>query len=151
MERPTGNSFGETRISRSSPLIGVDVDMFHISDTVMTLAALAPLCDGKTTIRNVYNIRIKETDRLEATVNELSRLGQQVESGRDWLSIEPRPITPAVVRSYSDHRMAMSFAILGLAREGISIEDPSCVAKTYPGFWDDLNTLYRHCGKQPPF
>src|SRR5690606_29298177 len=114
--------------------------------TVMTLAALAPLCAGKTTIRNVYNIRIKETDRLEATVNELRRLGQKVESGHDWLSIEPAPISPAVVKSYSDHRMAMSFAILGLARTGVQIEEPACVAKTYPTFWDDLRKLYAHCG-----
>jgi 3-phosphoshikimate 1-carboxyvinyltransferase len=142
---------GETRIQRERPLTAIDVDMFHISDTVMTLAALAPLCDGKTTIRNVYNIRIKETDRLEATVNELRRLGQKVESGEDWLSIEPSPITPAIVRSYSDHRMAMSFAILGLAQAGISIETPSCVAKTYPTFWDDLAKLYQHCGQAAPF
>lgn len=141
----------ETRIKRARPLSAIDVDMFHISDTVMTLAALAPLCKGKTTIRNVYNIRIKETDRLLATVNELRRLGQKVESGEDWLSIEPAPLTPDVVRSYSDHRMAMSFAILGLARPGVQIETPSCVAKTYPTFWDDLRKLYAHCGQPAPF
>src|SRR5690606_21135280 len=128
-----------------------DVDMLHISDTVMTLAAIAPLLPGKTTIRNIYNIRIKETDRLEATVNELRRLGQKVDSGRDWLSIEPAPVTPAIVKSYSDHRMAMSFAILGLARAGIQIEDPACVAKTYPTFWDDLRQLYAHCGQPAGF
>lgn len=142
---------GETRITRVRALSAIDVDMFHISDTVMTLAALAPLCAGRTTIRNVYNIRLKETDRLEATVNELRRLGQKVENGEDWLSIEPAPLTPDVVRSYSDHRMAMSFAILGLAREGVSIETPSCVAKTYPTFWDDLRKLYAHCGQSAPF
>lgn len=141
----------ETRITRARPLSAIDVDMFHISDTVMTLAALAPLCNGKTTIRNVYNIRIKETDRLKATVNELRRLGQRVEHGNDWLSVEPAPLTPEVVRSYSDHRMAMSFAILGLAREGVQIETPSCVAKTYPTFWDDLRKLYAHCAQQAPF
>ncbi len=142
---------GETRIRKVRPLNALSVDMFHISDTVMTLAAIAPLCAGKTTISNVYNIRIKETDRLEATVNELRRLGQKVESGQDWLSIEPAPLTPAVVRSYSDHRMAMSFAVLGLAREGVEIETPSCVAKTYPRFWDDLRKLYGHCGQSAPF
>lgn len=123
-------------------LRGVDEDMHHISDTVMTLAAIAPLADGPTMIRNVANIRIKETDRLAATVAELRRLGQFVEHGDDWLRIEPRPIVPAVVRCYSDHRMAMSFAILGAVREGVAIEDPACVAKTYPGFWDDLGALY---------
>jgi 3-phosphoshikimate 1-carboxyvinyltransferase len=125
--------------------------MHHISDTVMTLAALAPLCSGRTRITNVYNIRIKETDRLEATVNELRRLGQQVESGEDWLEITPAPVTPAVVKSYSDHRMAMSFSILGLARAGIQIEDPSCVAKTYPTFWDELRQLYAFCGQDAGF
>jgi 3-phosphoshikimate 1-carboxyvinyltransferase len=116
--------------------------MFDISDTVMTLAALAPLAAGTTTIRNVANIRIKETDRLAATVAELRRLGQDVSEGPDWLSIQPRPITPALVRSYKDHRMAMSFAILGAARAGVSIEDPACVAKTYPTFWRDLAAAY---------
>ncbi len=140
-----------TFIEQSKPLVGLDVDMHHISDTVMTLAALAPLAKGSTHITNVYNIRIKETDRLEATVSELKRLGQEVEHGHDWLKITPTPITPCVVRSYSDHRMAMAFAILGLAREGVQIEDPACVAKTYPTFWDDLRRLYTHCGQECPY
>lgn len=123
-------------------LRGVDEDMHHISDTVMTLAAIAPLASGPTTIRNVANIRIKETDRLAATVAELRRLGQHVTHGDDWLRIDPQPLSPAVVQCYSDHRMAMSFAVLGAIRDGVSIEDPACVAKTYPGFWDDLDRLY---------
>ncbi len=79
-----------TRVERLGALRGVDVDMHHISDTVMTLAAIAPLASGPTRIRNVANIRIKETDRLAATVIELRRLGQQVTHGADWLAIEPR-------------------------------------------------------------
>ncbi len=142
---------GHTRIDGASKLTGLDVDMHHISDTVMTLAALAPLCEGTTLIRNVYNIRLKETDRLEATYHELCRLGQNVQHGRDWLQIGPAPIHPGIVHSYSDHRMAMSFAILGLARPGIQIEDPACVAKTYPTFWDDLARLYAHCGQSPGY
>lgn len=130
---------------------GIDVDMHHISDTVMTLAALAPLFDAPTTIRNVANIRIKETDRLLATVTELKRLGQQVDFGDDWLRVTPRPITPATVHCYSDHRIAMSFAILGLARDGITLEDPACVAKTYPGFWNDLKRCYDSVGKPAPY
>ena len=122
---------------------GVSVDMHDISDTVMTLAALAPLLDGPTIIRNVANIRLKETDRLTALVTELRRLGQQVDHGDDWIRIDPRPVTPAVVQCYSDHRMAMAFAILGLARPGVTIADPACTAKTYPGFWDDLAALSR--------
>ncbi|XXU21147.1 3-phosphoshikimate 1-carboxyvinyltransferase [Sorangium sp. So ce861] len=127
-----------TTVRSDGRLRGIDVDMHHISDTVMTLAAIAPLFEGPTTIRNVANIRIKETDRLAATVAELRRLGQEVSHGDDWLRIEPRPLTPALVHSYSDHRMAMSFAILGLCRPGITIENPACVAKTYPTFWDDV-------------
>jgi 3-phosphoshikimate 1-carboxyvinyltransferase len=137
--QPTADA---TRVSGTGQLRGIDVDMFNISDTVMTLAAIAPLLEGPTTIRNVANIRIKETDRLTATVSELRRLGQEVSEGPDWLRIEPRPLTPAVVQSYEDHRMAMSFAILGTARAGVSIEDPACVAKTYPGFWADLAAAY---------
>ena len=141
----------QTSVTGHGPLRALDVDMHHISDTVMTLAALAPLCQGTTHISNVYNIRIKETDRLEATVTELARLGQVVSSGHDWLQIEPRPVAPCVVRSYSDHRMAMAFAILGLCRDGIEIENPACVAKTYPTFWDDLRALYAHCGQPCPY
>jgi 3-phosphoshikimate 1-carboxyvinyltransferase len=145
------SSQNETTVRGTGSLRALDVDMFHISDTVMTLAALAPLCEGVTRISNVSNIRIKETDRLAATVSELERLGQRVASGHDWLSVEPGPITPCVVRSYSDHRMAMAFAVLGLARPGVQIEDPACVAKTYPTFWEHLRALYAHCGQPCPF
>jgi 3-phosphoshikimate 1-carboxyvinyltransferase len=140
-----------TTVRGTGRLRGLDVDMHHISDTVMTLAAISPLMDGPTTIRNVENIRIKETDRLDATVAELARLGQKVTSGRDWLRIEPAPITPCVVRSYSDHRMAMAFAVLGLCRPGVSIETPSCVKKTYPNFWQDLRRVYAHVGQGAAF
>ena len=144
-----------TVVTGTETLRGLDVDMHHISDTVMTLAAIAPLCAGPTTIRNVANIRIKETDRLIATVNELRRLGQTVDHGEDWLRITPQPLRPATIACYSDHRMAMSFAILAanaqtrhwdhtvpVAERRILIEDPACTAKTYPGFWDDLFRLY---------
>ena len=104
----------------------------------MTLAAIAPLCDGPTTIRNIANIRIKETDRLIATVNELRRLGQDVEHGEDWLRITPRPLQAAEVQCYADHRMAMSFGVLGASAGHVTIADPDCTAKTYPGFWQDL-------------
>lgn len=140
-----------TTVRGRGKLRGVDVDMHDISDTVMTLAAIAPLASGPTRITNVANIRIKETDRLAAVVAELDRLGQSVTHGQDFLVIEPRPIRPAVVRSYHDHRMAMSFAVLGAAAGGVSIEDPSCVAKTYPGFWDDLRDAYGSAGAKIPW
>ena len=127
-----------TQVTGTGQLRGIDVDMHHISDTVMTLAAIAPLCQGPTTIRNIANIRIKETDRLQATVTELRRLGQEVDHGEDWLRITPRPLTPAAIECYADHRMAMSFAVLGAIAGGITITDPDCTAKTYPGFWSDL-------------
>jgi len=135
---------GETSstVSGLGALSGPSVDMFDISDTVMTLAAIAPRLQGRTRIFNVANIRIKETDRLLATVTELARLGQAVTHGADWLEIEPRALTPAAVHCYGDHRMAMSFAILGAVSGVVRIEDPACVAKTYPSFWRDLARCY---------
>jgi 3-phosphoshikimate 1-carboxyvinyltransferase len=109
------------------------------------------LASGPTRITNVANIRIKETDRLAAVAAELTRLGQGVTEEPDALGIEPRSIAPAVVRTYGDHRMAMSFAVLGLAAGGVSIEDPSAVAKTYPGFWDDVAACYRSAGANAPW
>jgi 3-phosphoshikimate 1-carboxyvinyltransferase len=140
---------GKTRVTGGARLCGLDVDMHHISDTVMTLAALAPLASGPTRISNVANIRIKETDRLAATVAELQRLGQTVSHGEDWLLIEPRPLVPAVVECYGDHRMAMAFSVLGLARPGVSIADPACVAKTYPDYWHAIAQCYRAVGQRP--
>jgi len=141
----------KTRVVGVGTLRGIDVDMHHISDTVMSLAAIAPLAKGPTTIRNVANIRIKETDRLLATVTELRRLGQEVQMGDDWLRIDPRPIIPATVQCYSDHRMAMSFAVLGTVVDGITIADPACVSKTYPTFWNHLEQFasagVRHAGE----
>jgi len=140
---------GETSstVTGTADLRGIAVDMHDISDTVMTLAAIAPVLRGETGISNVANIRIKETDRLLATVQELQRLGQAVKHGDDWLSVDPRPVTPATVHCYADHRIAMSFAVLGAAAGGVSIEDPACVAKTYPGFWADLAACY--LGERP--
>ncbi|MBN8524477.1 MAG: 3-phosphoshikimate 1-carboxyvinyltransferase [Planctomycetes bacterium] len=131
-----------TRVVGVGDLAGIEADMHHISDTVMTLAAIAPLADGPTTIRNVANIRIKECDRLAAMVAELRKLGQEVEHGDDWLRVIPRPITPATVHCYRDHRIAMSFGVLGAATGAVTVDDPGCVAKTYPGFWDDLRACY---------
>jgi len=131
-----------TRVVGVAGLVGVEADMHHISDTVMTLAAIAPLADGPTTIRNVANIRIKECDRLMAMVTELRKLGQEVEHGDDWLRVIPRPIVPATVHCYRDHRIAMSFGVLGAATGAVTVDDPGCVAKTYPGFWDDLRSCY---------
>jgi 3-phosphoshikimate 1-carboxyvinyltransferase len=115
--------------------------MNAISDTAQTLAAIAPFADGPSTIRGVGHARLKETDRVAALVTELRRLGQDVEERPDGLTITPRPISPATIHTYDDHRMAMSFAIAALRAPGIRIADPSCVAKTFPDFFDRLAEL----------
>ena len=124
------------------PLRGVDVDMNAISDTVMTLAVVALFARGMTRIRNVGHIRHKETDRIAALAAELRKLGANVEEQPDGLIIfPPAVIAPARIATYDDHRMAMAFALAGIKAEGVTVLDPGCVAKTYPGFWEDLTGL----------
>ena len=126
---------------RGGPLRGIDADLNDISDTVMTLAAVACFADGPTTIRNVAHIRHKETDRLAALATELRRLGAEVEEFADGLTIRPAPLRGATVETYNDHRMAMSLALVGLRVPGVVITNPGCVAKTYPRFFEDLAAL----------
>jgi 3-phosphoshikimate 1-carboxyvinyltransferase len=128
-------------LNTGQPLRGIDVDMNAISDTVMTLAAVACFAEGPTRIRNVAHIRHKETDRIAAIATELRRLGAEVEEFADGLTIAPRPLHGATVETYNDHRMAMSLALIGLRVPGVIIKNPACVAKTYPGFWQDLERL----------
>jgi 3-phosphoshikimate 1-carboxyvinyltransferase len=123
------------------PLHGIDVDMNAISDTVMTLAAVALFAEGPTTIRNVAHIRHKETDRLRALATELRRLGAGVEERPDGLTVTPGSLRGTTVETYNDHRMAMSLALVGLRVPGVVIRNPGCVAKTYPRFFDDLERL----------
>ena len=125
-------------------LRGIDVDMNDISDTVMTLAAVACFAEGPTTIRNVAHIRHKETDRIAALAIELRKLGAEVEERADGLTITPRPLKGCAVDTYNDHRMAMSLALVGLKVPGVVIRNPGCVAKTYPGFWQDLERLRQY-------
>jgi 3-phosphoshikimate 1-carboxyvinyltransferase len=125
------------------PLVGIDVDMNAISDTVPTLAVVALFADGPTTIRNVAHIRHKETDRIAAVACELRKLGATVEEYPDGLRITPGPLHGAAIDTYDDHRMAMSFALSGLRVPGVAINDPGCTAKTYPGFFADLERLLR--------
>lgn len=125
-------------------LAGIDVDMNAISDTVMTLAAIAPFAAGPVTIRNVAHIRVKETERIEALETELRKMGVTVDGFPDGLTIQPcDDIRPAEIDTYDDHRMAMSFAVAGLKAPGIVIRDPDCVAKTFPSFFDVLEGLRR--------
>ena len=122
-------------------LHGIDADMRDISDTAMTLAVVALLADGPTRITGIANVRVKESDRIAAVATEARKLGAEVDELPDGLVIHPRPFNAAEIDTYNDHRIAMSFAILGLRQPGIVIRDPACVAKTYPTFFDELATL----------
>jgi 3-phosphoshikimate 1-carboxyvinyltransferase len=125
--------------------MGIDIDMNAISDTVPTLAVVAVFADGPTTIRNVAHVRDKETDRIGDLVRELRRLGVDVDEHADGLTVRPTNAAAALhgarVRTYDDHRMAMSLALAGLRVPGVEIEDPTCVRKTFPGYWKALADL----------
>ncbi len=130
--------------SPSSRLRGYTNDLNHIPDAAMTIAALAVLAVGPTTIRNVGNWRVKETDRMAAMQAELTKLGAKVTVSGDDITIVPPPggkITPASINTYDDHRMAMAFSVIGLARPGVTINDPGCVNKTFPRFFEYLEYL----------
>lgn len=122
-------------------LHGVDVDMGDMPDVVQTLASVAVFAHGKTRVRNVKTMRIKETDRIAAVVNELRRMGISAVEYEDGFEIEPSPPRPAQIETYDDHRMAMSFALIGLRSTGISIKNPECVSKTFPDYFQRLEAL----------
>lgn len=132
---------GHTEVRGTGRLTGVEVDMVDISDTAPTLGAVAPLATSPTTVTGIGFARGKETDRIAAVVAELNRLGIAASETSDGFVVPPGRVTPAVVRTYDDHRMAMSFAVLGLASGGVSIADPGCVSKTFPGFWRAVERL----------
>jgi 3-phosphoshikimate 1-carboxyvinyltransferase len=125
-----------------SSLRGVTVDMRDMSDTAQTLAAVAPFASTPTTIRGIASARLKETDRVAAICTELTRLGIRVDEHPDGLTVYPcRDIRPAEIQTYDDHRMAMAFSLIGLKIPGITILDPGCVSKTFPGFFEVLARL----------
>jgi 3-phosphoshikimate 1-carboxyvinyltransferase len=106
-------------------------------DMAQTLAVLALFAEGATNIRNVANLRIKETDRIAAVAAELAKFGAKVETFDDGFSIEPPGVVrPAEVDTYDDHRMAMSFALAGLRVDGVVIKDAECAGKTFPEFFE---------------
>jgi 3-phosphoshikimate 1-carboxyvinyltransferase len=134
----TGPPIGQLR--------GIDRDMSAISDTSLTLAAIAPFANSPTTVRNIAHSRLQECDRVVAVCAELTRLGVQVEERPDGYTIYPinhpaKTIRPATVQTYHDHRVAMSFALVGLRAPGVVIADPGCVAKTFPSYWQTLERL----------
>jgi 3-phosphoshikimate 1-carboxyvinyltransferase len=120
-----------------------DIDLNALPDAAMTVAVLAAFCKGTTRICNVANLRVKETDRLRALATELCKLGTAVQEFSDGLQIDgnPEALHGADIATYDDHRMAMCFGMAGARLSGIRIQDPACVSKTYPGFWEDLQRL----------
>ncbi len=139
---------GEIEVEGNGQLRALDRDLSEMPDQVPTLAAVASFAHGVTTIRNVAHLRIKESDRLAAIGTELRRSGVSVEELPDGLRIEGNPALTAApgsprisIDTYDDHRIAMSMALVGLRRGGLSIRRPSVVAKSYPGFWADLEGI----------
>ncbi len=123
-------------------LEGVDVDMTEISDTSLTLAAIAPFASGPVRVRGIGHARLQESDRVAAVVTELRRLGVEAQEMPDGFTVSPvDEIRPASIETYNDHRMAMAFSILGLRAPGVSITNPTCVSKTFPGFFQVLERL----------
>ena len=120
-----------------------DIDLNALPDAAMTVAVLAAFCPGVTRIRNVWNLRVKETDRIQALANELRKIGATVEELPDGLHIEgdPERLRGADIATYDDHRVAMCFGMAGARIPGMRIQEPACVAKTYPEFWDDLQAV----------
>ena len=122
---------------------GIAVDMNSMPDTVQTLAVVALFAKGRTKIFNVKNIRVKETDRIKALASELRKLGARVEEIDDGLIITPGKNKGAIIETYNDHRMAMSFAVAGLRIPNVKIKNPECVSKSFPDFWERFKGLYR--------
>ena len=132
-----------TRVTGSDrPLRSLgEVDMNEMPDAALAYAVVALFADGPTLIKNVGNLRIKETDRLAALETELRKLGARTATGEDWLKIQPGPLQGAEIDTYDDHRMAMSFSLAGLRVPGVVIRDPGCVSKTWPGYFEVFRQL----------
>ncbi len=129
-------------IARAGELTAVDLDLNHIPDAAMTIATTALFATGTTCIRNIYNWRIKETDRLAAMATELRKVGAIVDEGYDYITITP-PVTlhTAAIDTYNDHRMAMCFSMIAFADCGITINDPDCTSKTFPNYFEHFTAL----------
>ncbi|NBM54253.1 3-phosphoshikimate 1-carboxyvinyltransferase [Proteus sp. G2669] len=128
-------------------LKGIDMDMNTIPDAAMTIATTALFAKGDTVIRNIYNWRVKETDRLAAMAAELQKVGAIVEEGHDYLKVTPpQQLTTANIKTYNDHRIAMCFSLVALSDTPITILDPGCTAKTFPDYFYKLETLSQRHG-----
>ncbi len=126
--------------AESTKLKAIDLDCNHIPDAAMTLAIMALFADGTTTLRNIASWRVKETDRIAAMATELRKVGAVVEEGTDYIKItSPEKLTTnAVIDTYDDHRMAMCFSLVSLGGVPITINDPKCVAKTFPNYFEEF-------------
>jgi len=124
-------------------LAPIDMDLNHIPDAAMTAAVMALFADGPSTIRNIGSWRVKETDRIAAMATELRKLGADVEEGADFLKISPPPSLKenVLVETYDDHRIAMSFSLVALGGVPVRINDPGCVAKTFPRFFEEFEKI----------
>ena len=131
-------SYGEDYIEASkATLNGIDVDLNHIPDAAMTIATTALFANGPTTIRNIYNWRVKETDRLTAMATELRKVGAEVIEGDDFIKVTPpAKIKSAAIDTYDDHRMAMCFSLAAMGDAAMTINDPGCTAKTFPDYFE---------------
>jgi 3-phosphoshikimate 1-carboxyvinyltransferase len=126
---------------RGGNLHGIEIDMKEIPDSVPSLAVTSAFAEGETVIKNIRNLRYKESDRISAIALGLSRIGCDVETGDDWIKIKPNKLHEAEVNTFNDHRIAMSFAIAGLKLDNITIENPGSVTKSYPNFWEEIKRL----------
>jgi 3-phosphoshikimate 1-carboxyvinyltransferase len=130
---------------RAGQLKGIDVDLNHIPDAAMTIAAMALFAEGPTVIRNIYNWRVKETDRMHAMAEGLTRLGAEVRTEPDTIFINPpAKITPATIDTYGDHRVAMSFSLAALGDAAVTINDPDCTRKTFPDYFSVFESVAQH-------
>lgn len=133
----------ETTVSGTGRLNGITVNMRDISDTMPTLAAIAPFAEGPTRIVDVANTRVKECDRLDACATNLRAMGVRVETGPDWIEIQPATPHPTQIRCFDDHRIAMAFSVAGLRTPGMTLDNPGCVKKTFPTFHSTLGDVVR--------
>ena len=135
-----GEQHIEARAPESGKLKAFDLDLNHIPDAAMTLAVAALFADGRSVLRNIASWRVKETDRIAAMATELRKLGATVEEGSDWLAVSPAPtLQPGTaIDTYDDHRMAMCFSLAALGGVPVTINDPACVNKTFPDYFDTL-------------
>jgi 3-phosphoshikimate 1-carboxyvinyltransferase len=130
------------RAPRRLPLRAIDFDATAIPDAAMTAAVLALFARGTTRLRGIGSWRVKETDRIQAMANELAKLGAQVQIGADWIAITaPDFVQETCVDTYDDHRMAMCLSLAAVGGVPVHVRDPGCVAKTFPGYFDQLERL----------